>query len=164
MRTIPESTAAYRNVMESLVIEEVDRQMQRLPEKVANYVNRTEVIAFALNRLPALYATTAKGWQQQCSKAHRDFQAQIATAVRQGIIAVQRDPLRSASPLKIEEEQLAQAVLLELRNLLRYEDLSWHNLVDIVEQTLLRTARGEITWRKREGTAVEKYDWHRYRI
>jgi len=150
--------------MESLVIEEVDQQMERLPERVANYVNRTEVTAFALNRLPALYATTAKGWQQQRTKAHKELQAQIAIAVRQGIIAVQHDPLRSSIPLKLEEDQGAQAALFELRSLLRYENLSWHNLVDTVEQTLLRTARGEITWRKREGTTVEKYDWNRYRI
>jgi hypothetical protein len=164
MRTTSESTATYRNVMESLVIDEVDHQIQRLPAKVASYVNRTEVIAFALNRVPALYATTEKGWQQQRAKAHKDFASQISTAVRQGIIAVQRDPWRSNSLLKIEEDQVAQAALLELRDLLRCEELSWHNLVDAVEQTLLHTARGEITWRKREGTAVEKYDWNRYRI
>jgi len=160
------STSAhnYRNVMESLVIDEVDKQLQKLPPKAAQYVKRTEVIAYALNRLPALYATTEGGWQQQRTKAARELASQISNAVRQAIAAVQRDPLRTVTPLKLEEDQAAYAALQELRELLRYEELSWDNVVDAVEQTLMRTARGEITWRKRGATPIQKYDWNRYRL
>ncbi len=33
----------YRNVMESLVVEEVEKQLQKLPAKVSSYVNKAEV-------------------------------------------------------------------------------------------------------------------------
>jgi hypothetical protein len=149
----------YRNVMESLVLEEVEKQYQRLPPKVAAYVNRAEVVAFALNRLPPLYATSERGWQQQRTKARKDLDSQIVASVRQAIAAVQRDPLRATTPLKVEEEQESLLALQGLKELLRREELSWRNLVEVVESALVRTARGEITWRKRNHPAAQRSEW-----
>jgi hypothetical protein len=158
MLSVP-TAQTYRNVMESLVVEEVERQFKLIPSKIANYINKTEVIAYALNRLPALYATSEKGWQQQRLKANRDMHPQISSAVRQAIVAIQRDPLRSAPPLRMDENRDSRAALSGLRDLLHREDLGWDNLVDCVESTLVRTARGEITWRKRGNNLAESHDW-----
>ena len=149
----------YRNVMESLVVEEVEKQFQKLPSKVSSYVNKAEVIAYALNRLPALYATSEKGWEQQAARAKRESGSQIVSAVRQAIAAVQRDPLRAVVPLKIGIEQESQVVLQELKELLGQEELSWRNVVDAVENALIRTARGEVTWRKRGNEASQRNEW-----
>ncbi|MBW4691012.1 MAG: late competence development ComFB family protein [Lyngbya sp. HA4199-MV5] len=149
----------YRNVMESLVVEEVERQFQKLPAKVSRYVNKPEVMAYALNRLPALYATSEKGWAQQGARARRELDSQIVAAVRQAIAAVQRDPLRAVVPLKIGAEQESQLVLEELKELLGREELSWRTLVDAVENALIRTARGEVTWRKRGNAAAQRNEW-----
>jgi len=150
----------YRNVMESLVVEEVEKQFQALPAKVASYVNKAEIIAFALNRLPALYATSEKGWQQQRERARKEMDSRIVTAVRQAIAAVQRDPLRVVVPLRVEDNHEAQLALQGLRALLQREELSWGNLVDVVENTLIRTTRGEVTWRKRNPISAKRYDWN----
>jgi hypothetical protein len=161
----PDQAQTYRNVMESLVLEEVEKQYQRLPPKVAGYVNRAEVVAFALNRLPPLYATSEKGWQQQRTRARKDFESQIVSAVRQAVAAVQRDPLRAVVPLRIAEEQESMLALQGLKELLRREEVSWENIVEIVENTLVRTARGEITWRKRNvppSTARSEWQDTRY--
>lgn len=155
----PNQATTYRNVMESLVVEEVEHQCQQLPAKLAGYVNKAEVIAYALNRLPPLYATSERGWRQQQTRAASNMKSQIAAAVRQAIAAVQRDPLRSATPLKVVEDQRSKVALQELRELLRCEEISWHNVVDKVEQSLIRTARGEITWRKR-GANSARYSWN----
>lgn len=145
--------------MEPLVVEEVDKQIKTLSPKVVQYLNKAEVIAFALNRLPPLYATTEKGWKQQQIKASREMRHQIVASVRQAFAAVQRDPLRSASPLRLEEDRDANEALQGLRDLLRSNDLSWGNLVDSIEQALIRTARGEITWRKRGSSLAESTQW-----
>jgi Arc/MetJ-type ribon-helix-helix transcriptional regulator len=150
--------------MESLVVEEVEKQVQQLPNKVRPYVNQSDVIAYALNRLPALYATSEKGWQQQRARAAKEMGSRIVTAVRQAIAAVQRDPLRTVAPLKIEQEQDPLSALQGLRDLLRIEELSWKNVVDVVEYTLMKTSRGEITWRKRGAAPAQKYDWQKYHI
>jgi Late competence development protein ComFB len=150
---------SYRNVMESLVIEEAEAQLKQLPPKVRNYVNATEVIAYALNRLPSLYATSEKGLRQHQLRASREMHTQITAAVRQAIVAIQRDPLRSTTPLRLDYHHDAWEALRGLRELLHMDDLGWHNIVDRVENTLMRTARGEITWRKRGNHAAESHEW-----
>ncbi|BAY27457.1 late competence development protein ComFB [Calothrix sp. NIES-2100] len=155
-------TKNSRNVMEVLVVEEVEQQFQALPAKTAKYTNPSEVIAYALNRLPALYATSKRGWQRQWHRGKTDLRSQIVTAVRQGIMAVQRDPLRSESSLTFEEENAAMAALQKLKVLLQRDDLSWENLNDVVEQTLLDTLRGKITWGQPGDSNEEIFDWEKH--
>ncbi|MDX2239938.1 MAG: late competence development ComFB family protein [Leptolyngbyaceae cyanobacterium bins.302] len=149
----------YKNVMEPLVVEEVEQQVKLLPTKVAQYINKTEVTAYALNRLPPLYATSERGWQQQRTKANRDMAKQIGLAVRQALAAVQQDPIRSTVPLEQDGDRHANQALQELKELLHANDLSWQNLVDIVERELIRTARGEITWSKRGSQVSQSPEW-----
>ena len=87
----------YRNAVEPLVIQEVDRQVDRLPEKLLKCVDieqiKAQAIAYALNRLPAMYATSERGWEFQQQKAHEKYGQKIVEVVRQGLAAVQLDPL-----------------------------------------------------------------------
>lgn len=89
----------YYNVMEDLVAEEVRGQLASLPSRLTQYIKRFEVETYALNRLPTLYACSREGWIHQQKRARKEFQGTIKTAVRQAIAAVQRDLLRSATPL-----------------------------------------------------------------
>lgn len=91
----------YSNAWEPLVLEEVERQMQHLPPRLVEYLNPAQVIAYALNRLPALYATSEDGWHRQQQRAREQFGDQLVVAVRQGLAAVQRDPLRVSTPLNL---------------------------------------------------------------
>lgn len=146
--------------MESLTADEVERQFQQIQPRLARYLSKEEVAAFALNRLPALYATSEKGWRQQCVRGRRDFGTQITAAVRQGLVAVQRDPLRVEAPLSPPENEEVQVVLRKLKTLLKREDLSWSNVADTVEQALVKTARGEITWQQKQAPAAKGPSWN----
>ena len=151
---------ALKNVMEHLVAEEVERQRQQLTPKVARYITPLEVIAYALNRLPALYATSQTGWERQIQRGKQEFGPQIAAAVRQGIAAIQQDPLRLVHPLDASDSVSAQTALQELKVLFRYENLSWDNLVSIVKAALIQTAKAE----RRPGKAhpisdPDFFDW-----
>lgn len=116
---------AYINVMESLVAQEVGKQLQDVPTRVRRYLKMEEVVTYALNRLPTLYASSEKGWQYQRQLARRDLHRQIHNAVRQAIVAVQVDPLRLSQPLKLGQNQESEAVLQALRDLFKTPDLSW---------------------------------------
>ena len=94
----------YRNAIEPLVFEEVQRQLQHLPPQLVKYLNPAQVSAYALNRLPALYATSVEGWYRQQQKAKTQLAKQIFLAVRQGLAAVQRDPLKVSTPLIATED------------------------------------------------------------
>lgn len=145
------------NVMETLVNQEIKQQFLEFSPRLTQYINKIEVMTYAMNRLPALYASSEKGWQHQMSRGKNEFALQITIAVRQGLAAVLRDPLRVAIALKPQEVLESETALQELKELLQDEKLAWKNLVLVIEQTLHKTARGEITWKPRRRTPVLHY-------
>ncbi len=132
-----------RNVMEVLVSEEIERQIVRLPNNIQKFVNPIEVATYALNRLPALYASSQQGYNKQKLKGRSEYSVQITQEVRKGLAAVQKDLLRSSTPLTAEKEQdldrvikEAQDALRELAEYLPEKDLSWKNIVKLVKPLL----------------------------
>ncbi|MFB2921000.1 late competence development ComFB family protein [Aerosakkonema funiforme] len=123
---ISDRCSHYCNVLEPLVAEEVERKLQNLPPKLLKYINPAQVAAYALNRLPALYATSVEGWQRQQQRANKELRSKITEAVRQGLAAVQRDPLRVATPLnvceeiEVHEEQVTEE---DLQAILKYSEM-----------------------------------------
>jgi len=83
-----------------MVVQEVEHQLGQLAPKMLKYVDPVQVVAYALNRLPALYATSEEGWHWQQVRAKTKLKEQITTAVRQALVAVQTDPLKVSTPLK----------------------------------------------------------------
>ncbi len=132
-----------RNVMEILVSEEIERQIVRLPNNIQKFVNPIEVATYALNRLPALYASSQQGYNKQKLKGRSEYSVQITQEVRKGLAAVQKDLLRSSIPLTAEKEQdldrvikEAQDALRELAEYLPEKDLTWKNIVKLVKPLL----------------------------
>ncbi len=170
----------YVNVMESLVSEEVGQQLDKLPLRVRRYIKAEEVVTYALNRLPALYASSEKGLQYQRQLARRDMRSKIQDAVRQGIVAVQVDPLRLSRPLQMPQDKDAEAVLQALRVLLKTPDLDWasalqklnalqqarqNNMADAAELPTPAASRNHFEQTKawRPGTYGHEVSWHRRR-
>ncbi|MGD1897144.1 MAG: late competence development ComFB family protein [Phormidesmis sp.] len=133
----PQGDRAYTNVMERLVAEEVGRQKAKLPPKLREYIKTVEVETYALNRLPALYASSEKGWQMQYEKAGRANTEAIAKAVRQGIAAVQVDPLRACEPLSVHQNDESETILSTFRNLLNQPELTWDDIMYKCKRILL---------------------------
>lgn len=133
----------YRNAMEPLVVQEVRRQMSQLAPGAVRNVNPADVVAYALNFLPALYATTEDGWSWQQTRAKRDLKGQISEAVSQGLMVVHQSPQRSEARLYSAEDSLfdAQKSLKEIALLLGQPQLNWSSLVPMVKQALLQASQ-----------------------
>jgi hypothetical protein len=133
-----------KNVMEFLVTEEIERQVIRYPTNISRYINRIEVATYALNRLPPLYASSQEGFNRQKLTGRKEYSAEITKAVRQALAAVQKDLLRSSTPLIAEEdEQLEDAknALKELADFLPHREFSWENLVKTIKPVLIQMSR-----------------------
>ncbi|MDB9528453.1 late competence development ComFB family protein [Oscillatoria sp. CS-180] len=122
---LPHGECSYVNVMESLVTHEVTQQFRAIPTRVRRYLKAEEVVTYALNRLPALYASSKKGWQYQQRLAKQDLHRKIKEVVRQAIMAVQIDPIRISQPIETAHERRSEAVLQALRDLFNTPDLDW---------------------------------------
>lgn len=84
------SVSLYRNAMEMLVIEEIEQQLQNLPQHLTESINNNDAIAYALNRLPPLYATSLEGYFWQQKRAKETLKGLISKAASWGIKAAQR--------------------------------------------------------------------------
>ena len=112
----------YRNVIEPLVAEEVQRQLENLSPELVSYINPEQAIAYALNRLPALYATSEEGWNRQQQKAKTELAQQIALAVKSALKAVYQNPLKPSTPLSINHaiaEQFDEPIVIDFTQNLR---------------------------------------------
>lgn len=144
MKNIPsESDYTHRNVMEVLVSEEIGRQIVRLPNNIKKFINPIEVATYALNRLPALYASSQQGFNKQKLKGRSEYSVKITQEVRKGFAAIQQDLLRSSTPLTMENDsevdrsiKEAKAALQELADYLPEKDLTWKNVVRLVKPIL----------------------------
>lgn len=125
----------YKNVMELLTEEAVERQLKQLPSRVSAYMKVDELVAYALNQLPSLYATTEKGLKYQLRRGRSHYGQQINQAVQRAIAAVQRDPIRSQTPLS-DVEQTSQKVLQQMRTLFQDDSLNWDTVPSLVERAL----------------------------
>ncbi|MEM7590858.1 MAG: late competence development ComFB family protein [Cyanobacteria bacterium P01_A01_bin.83] len=139
----PENDYINRNVMEVLVADEIDRQIVRLPNNIKKFVNKIEVATFALNRLPALYASSQQGFNKQKLKGRSEYSVKITQEVRKGFATVQQDLLRISTPLLAENEAEidqsiaeAKAALQELADYLPEKDLTWKNVIKLVKPLL----------------------------
>jgi len=145
----PENCTAktHVNVMESLVYAEIERQLKFYPKNLRTYLNTVEVATYALNRLPPLYASSQMGQEQQRRIGERNYRQEILSAVRRAIAAVERDPLRSSTPLvsdlEMQYEEAKQTLyglqeLLQERQLLEYPNqrLSWDNCLETIKKAL----------------------------
>jgi hypothetical protein len=151
------SKHGYMNVMEILVAEEVEKQIKTMQPRMLKYLKRVEVETFALNRLPACYASSEKGWQHQYEKAKREQHSQIKSAVRQAFAAVQVDPIRSSEPLRRPEDDAASTALNALRDILKQPDLSWDGAINRLQTVLGLRAPTPTTAPATEGSHRTRY-------
>ncbi|NJM28027.1 MAG: late competence development ComFB family protein [Pseudanabaena sp. RU_4_16] len=133
---------SLRNILEDLVIEEARSQIQRLGSRVRTQFIPGEVAAYALNRLPPLYASTDRGWLQQRKRANTDLRAQIINAVQQGMIAVRKDPLRHPKPMPQIELESTALSLSKLGKLLNKPELKWKEVPAALEEALVNGSQG----------------------
>ncbi len=128
--------SSCRNALEELVIEEAEAQYKRLGADVKKRVDLSEVIAYTLNRLPPMYATTQRGWVQQRKKADQDLGAAITKTVRNGFLSTQSDILRESDPIPAHELISQARSLVKLRKLLNKDYLKWKDVPEIVRDAM----------------------------
>lgn len=75
----------FINVMEDLVVAEVMSLVAEIEATSSYELNIGDIVAYALNRLPPLYATTEEGANFQKQKAHRELRSLIKQQVDDAI-------------------------------------------------------------------------------
>ncbi|MDY6938909.1 MAG: late competence development ComFB family protein [Cyanobacteriota bacterium] len=135
--------STYYNVMEQLAAREVERQLRNQPSEVVRAVDSRQATTYALNRLPALYATTQEGWHWHHERAKTSLADSIAIAATRGIREAQRKSHHRSTPLP--GHGTPEVVLEQLQELLGSDRLTWSNLAEVVEQALRKPEKSPLS-------------------
>jgi hypothetical protein len=128
--------SSCRNALEELVIEEAEAQYKQLGADIKKRVDLSEVIAYTLNRLPPMYATTQRGWTQQRKKAEQELGQAITKTIRKGFLSTQSDNLRQNDPIPAHELISQARSLAKLRKIFNKEYLQWKDLPEVVQTAI----------------------------
>lgn len=116
------SAQTYTNAMSILVEAVVDERITQCSARDQAYLNRLEILAFALNQLPGLHATSEQGLKYQLAYGRQRYHEQIQQAVQRAFAAVLRDPILNYTPLP---DPVPQAALESIRELLQADQVDW---------------------------------------
>ncbi|MFZ4666370.1 MAG: late competence development ComFB family protein [Prochlorotrichaceae cyanobacterium] len=153
----------YINVLETLVEQEVERQLQTLSFHVRQQVRPIEVITYALNRFHPLYACSDTGVKAQRAKAKEMYGDRIEQAVTWGIRAVQQDPLRHFQPLPTEINPVEQQALNSVRELLNDPNMTWETLSQRLHQKAGRNCNTVQEYAKNLQSFDQNLSWQDYK-
>ncbi|MFM6189983.1 MAG: late competence development ComFB family protein [Planktothrix sp.] len=107
----------FINVMEELVLSEAIARVAEIEEENSDQnLDVGDIAAYALNRLPPLYATTEEGAQYQRSRAKEELQVLIANQVK---VAIERNLNRAAQNQTVLGKFTGDAVLGQVSSLLQ---------------------------------------------
>jgi hypothetical protein len=136
------------DILESLVTAIVERRVNRLDEAVQNKINIDDVAAYVLNRLPPMYATSRRGLQNLRQRVKSEMTSQIISIVKEALNRVVQAPERALSPLPFEKFNVElEDALVQLRELLGRDDITWRNIAEIVEECLRAPKSNYPVWR-----------------
>jgi hypothetical protein len=107
----------FINVMEELVLSEAISCIKEIAAQQQCELDVGDIAAYALNRLPPLYATTEEGADYQRQRAKEDLQPLITQQVKEGIQRyLERPTVPGRSPL---EQTQRQDIFEKMTNLLK---------------------------------------------
>jgi Late competence development protein ComFB len=125
------------NVMEKIVEVAATHIMRKWSDDEKQQINFDQMAAFSLNRLPPMYATSARGYQFLRQKAVNELHQEITLIVFDALLHVKNMPSFENAPIPIYRfEREMDKIFPELRRILNCPDLTWDNLADIVEDAL----------------------------
>jgi len=122
------------NVLEHLVFLAIERCTT---PAILQEINQSEVAAYALNRLPAMYATSMRGFKYLRQKAISEIPRALIGQTRNGILKSLQ--LSKSDVPKVHAHHFAQEyeqAVIALQEILGRADISMYNIVPIIRHLM----------------------------
>lgn len=146
----------FANVLEEIVIREIYQQIEDLKPELQTQIKIAEVTAYALNRLPPLFATSINGWKHQYDYALNELNINIEQLVRRGFqVVLAGDPLHDFTPLPKHLFVNSAGVLYELSQILGRKYLRWRDIPLIVQELVHMSAENQMVCHNAEMTVIQ---------
>lgn len=117
----------FINVMEELVVSEVISRIAEIESTSNNSLDVGDISAYALNRLPPLYATTEEGANFQRKKANDELKNLINQQIEQSISLYMDHPEFYPERQAITKNSDSHTVFNQITQLLQYHASSYES-------------------------------------
>jgi hypothetical protein len=133
------------NAIEYPVIQEVRSQIHSLSPELRQKLNLIEVVAYALNRLPSMFAHTKDGYRYHYNNAVGEFYPKIVDAVRRGImVLLVGDPLHDSSPIPEQVFCDPPGLLNSLCELFDRKQMRWKEVPSVLRSLMPDTSTDDL--------------------
>jgi hypothetical protein len=127
----------FINAVEEIVAKQSAEIIAQMDERISSRLRAPEVIAYALNRLPTLYATSWNGYNISRQRGINELSKDIILTVRNAALKIlQSPPAPSTTPFTTDFEAEAQETLQNLRRIMDRDDIDLSNVVQVVQEFL----------------------------
>lgn len=135
----------FVNVLEKLVLNLTKQYLERVTPEIKAKVNLFEVVAYTLNRLPPMYATTSKGLKQLRLQAKQEHGKVIVSTIHKAVSTIVYNPHRSVAPLPFKRRQGDCFQAFEaLKRILNIKEIDCSNVALVIEDALEQTMTGNL--------------------
>ncbi|MCY7334527.1 MAG: late competence development ComFB family protein, partial [Pseudanabaena sp. CAN_BIN31] len=135
--------------LERLVIRMAQTRAQSFSPSELRFIRLEDVLAKTLNRLPSLYATSAKGIGHLRYYAQMNIGSEVAIIVHESMLEVRNASYQKIDPLmfsKIRYER--EQAIAKVSKLLLDREVKWQNLREVVSNSLDLAKSGKVCWER----------------
>jgi len=141
--------------LERLVIRMAQHRAQSFSPSELKFIRLEDVLAKTLNRLPSLYATSAKGIGHLRYYAQMNIGSELAIIVHESMLEVRNASYQKINPLmffKVRHER--EQALIKVSKLLFDQPVTWQNLNEVFTKSLDFAKSGKVCWQQSSSTAI----------
>jgi hypothetical protein len=135
--------------LERLVVKMAQNRAQNFQPAELKFIRLEDVLAKSLNRLPPLYATSAKGLGHLRHYAQMNIGSEVSIIVYESMLEVRNENMQKIDSLMFYQfRREREQAIAKVSKLLFNREVTWQNLNEVVSASLDMAKSGKVCWER----------------
>jgi hypothetical protein len=135
--------------LERLVIKMAQNRARNFQPAELKFIRLEDVVMKSLNRLPPLYATSAKGLGHLRHYAQMNIGSEVSIIVYESMLETRNENFQKMANLMFHQiRHEREQAIIKVSKLLFDREVTWQNLEDVVSASLEMAKSGKVCWER----------------
>jgi len=135
--------------LERLVVKMAQNRAQNFQPAELKFIRLEDVLAKSLNRLPPLYATSAKGLGHLRHYAQMNIGSEVSIIVYESMLETRNENMQKIENLMFYQfRREREQAIAKVSKLLLNREVTWQNLNEVVSASLEMAKSGKVCWER----------------
>ena len=135
--------------LERLVVKMAQNRAQNFQPAELKFIRLEDVLAKSLNRLPPLYATSAKGLGHLRHYAQMNIGSEVSIIVYESMLETRNENMQRIDNLMFYQfRREREQAIAKVSKLLFNREVTWQNLNDVLSECLDMAKSGKVCWER----------------